>query len=772
MEFLFLTILNMSLTGAFVIAAIYLARLLLKKVPKIISYCLWAVAGFRLVFPFAIESAWSLIPFRTQPIPTLQAVPGSGIPEMGSSSQQSISSITGGGMSPSLPAPPEIGAIAVPEEIAAPLVGADPLQALISIGAAVWLIGFALMLLYGLGSYLLLRHRMRNSVSLYENIYEAAQIQSPFVLGFFAPKIYLPLGLSLQERKYIILHEQTHIRRRDHILKFAAYFALCLHWFNPLVWIAFFLMSTDMEMSCDESVLRHLGSETKADYSRILVMLATDRRTLAGAPLAFGEGAIKGRVKNILKFKRTHKIISVIAAILVLTFGIGLALTQTDESPEEASPASAFMPTGHGEFVPSAFTIRERSAGFEVAENALSAEEAANLAAQYLWEMFGASIDGTEIRMHYGTSSEQMMGTESNICGAHPERSQTVWLGEVFADHYDPEYQWLYGFRIDAFSGAPIELRQAFQFSRDSSMRELAAEEMERGQEVAIAYADLAFHHRGTHAASATIAERRTMPIALGDGNMQYSASFLIADDGDRLAHVTIALETKSLISIYLYLNEDPADWFSSTPAPPALHINPAFLNLEPGADSIPREEALELGARYLQETFGAEIDLTNAEMQYIPTSAELGEPPTDETFWTGTAWQGLAQTGDGLFFEFRVDALTGAPLDLIWHWWFIDGDALEVDNSITHLLSPEELRHYIQVAENHAQALFSYRNMTVNDLATTPSPFDPIPPSSPVTSGKILVFVETLCGHRAVVMVMVDTGELVSIGSTHNPAL
>ena len=277
MDKLFPTILNMSLTGAFVIAAICLARLLLKKTPKIISYCLWAVAAFRLVFPFSFESVFSLIPFKAQTIPpdiAMQPVPriDSGIPFV----NNAVSSI--------LPA-------------ATPSTSVNPLQIWATVGTFVWFVGVAVMIIYGIVSFVILKRKMRKAAHGEANIYEAENIKSPFVLGVFKPSIYLPIGLSEQERSYIILHEQTHIRRHDHIVKFAAYFILCVHWFNPLAWAAFLLMGVDMEMSCDERVLKEMGCEIKKNYSLSLLSLATERYFVSGSPLAFGEGSIKERIK-------------------------------------------------------------------------------------------------------------------------------------------------------------------------------------------------------------------------------------------------------------------------------------------------------------------------------------------------------------------------------------------------------------------------------------------------------------------------------------------
>ena len=227
MDKLFLSVLNMSLTGAFIIAAICLVRLPLRKAPKAISYALWTVAGFRLVFPFSIESVFSLLPFRAQTIPAdiaMQPIPriDSGIPFV----NNAVSSV--------LPS-------------AAPAASVNPLRLWTSIGAYVWITGVTVLLVYGVVSFVILKRKMKETVHVESNIYEAVNIKSPFVLGIFTPRIYLPVGLSEHERGYILLHEQTHIQRRDHIVKMFAYFVLCLHWFNPLAFAAFLLCGTDMD---------------------------------------------------------------------------------------------------------------------------------------------------------------------------------------------------------------------------------------------------------------------------------------------------------------------------------------------------------------------------------------------------------------------------------------------------------------------------------------------------------------------------------------------
>jgi beta-lactamase regulating signal transducer with metallopeptidase domain len=313
----------MSLTGAFVIAAICLARPALKKAPKIISYSLWAVAGFRLVFPFSVESVFSLIPFKAQSIPmdvNLQSVSliDSGIPIVDNAVNGAASYFV-------------------------PVYAIHRFQLMwTDIGAWVWVIGAALMALYGVASYLRLKRKMASAIRVEGNIYETNAVTSPFVLGVFKPKIYLPLDLSGQERNYIILHEQTHIKRKDHIVKFAAYFILCLHWFNPLAWVAFLLMGVDMEMSCDERVLKEMGGETKKDYS--LSLLALNSRPPAGTlgpaarwPLAFSEGGLKGRIKNVLNFKKSSRVIVIAAIALAAVLSVGFALNRAEPEPVEPS---------------------------------------------------------------------------------------------------------------------------------------------------------------------------------------------------------------------------------------------------------------------------------------------------------------------------------------------------------------------------------------------------------------------------------------------------
>lgn len=327
----FLTIVNMSFVGAFVIAVICIARLPLKKVPKIISYCLWVVVAFRLICPIAIESSFSLIPYSGDAVqmpirddPVSNSVIDADVSFMAAleAAYYAVGDTLNGGL----------GIITVDTDSTPEgYTQAFHSEVWIIFGSYIWSFGVAILLIYGFVSYFLLKRKMRGAAHIENNIYEADNIKSPFVLGIFKPKIYLPLGLSEKERGYIMLHEQTHIRRHDHIVKFVAYFVLCLHWFNPLVWVAFILMGADMEMSCDERVLKDIGDDVKKDYSLSLLSLATEKRSIGGSPLAFGEGGVKERIKNVLNFKKPSRVIVFSAIVLLAVLSVGFAMNRIDK---------------------------------------------------------------------------------------------------------------------------------------------------------------------------------------------------------------------------------------------------------------------------------------------------------------------------------------------------------------------------------------------------------------------------------------------------------
>lgn len=302
---LFLQVLGMSATASFVILAVLVVRLLLRRAPTALRYALWLVVLFRLVCPFSFQSAISLLP-----------VPANAIPQAVANQQPPPVSL-------------DIPAAANPVNAAAP----GALQGWVTVAAVLWLCGMVALVVYSIVTLLRLRQRLRSAVAAGEGVYLAQGLSSPFVMGVFRAKIYLPADLAAQEKQYILLHEQTHIRRLDHLVKLVSFTVLCLHWFNPLVWVAFFLCGKDMEMSCDEAVIRKLGAEVKKDYSASLLSLATGRRIVGGSPLAFGEGDTKSRIRNVLHYKKPAFWVVAAAVVAVAVAAVALAANPLEKRP-------------------------------------------------------------------------------------------------------------------------------------------------------------------------------------------------------------------------------------------------------------------------------------------------------------------------------------------------------------------------------------------------------------------------------------------------------
>jgi beta-lactamase regulating signal transducer with metallopeptidase domain len=313
---IFKTVLNMSLTASFVIAAILLARLLLRRAPKWIGCALWAVVLFNLVCPFKLESAFSLIP--------------SGIP------RATISQPT---HSVQFPDDMTVETIDSHKEQYAQNPGAFPLKRNITpenLVVYAWYAGMFAMLLYAVIAYVRLKRRVALAVRVADNVFESDGIDSPFVLGLIRPRIYISAGMA--PNGCIIEHERAHIRRRDHLVAVLAFGALALHWFNPLVWTAYFLMLRDMESACDEAVLRRSDADIRREYSTALLKLSRERMRMP-VPLAFGEQGVKERVKNVLNFRKPSRITVAAAVALLVVLSVGFAVTGTNG--ERSEPLSA-----------------------------------------------------------------------------------------------------------------------------------------------------------------------------------------------------------------------------------------------------------------------------------------------------------------------------------------------------------------------------------------------------------------------------------------------
>lgn len=321
----FQQVVSMSLTAGLVILAICAARLLLRQAPKKFSYWLWAGAAFRLVCPFSFPAAFSLLALapaaqtvaETGPLTEVSYLPGAGLPA----------------------AAPGVGAAdaALPQAA-----GAGQALGLWEVLGLVWLLGAAALLIGALVAYLRVKVQVATAVKFAHNVYECGAFRSPFVLGFFRPKIYIPFGLEPRQREHVLCHESAHIQRRDYLVKPLGFLLLAIHWFNPLVWLAFHLMSRDMEMSCDEKVLSQLGEEARREYSLSLLSIGSRRRFPAPNPLAFGETGVKERVVNVMKFRRAKRWVTVAAAVAVVAVTAACAANPAGESLlPSASPASS-----------------------------------------------------------------------------------------------------------------------------------------------------------------------------------------------------------------------------------------------------------------------------------------------------------------------------------------------------------------------------------------------------------------------------------------------
>lgn len=323
MTAIFERVLNMSLTGSIVIAVVLLARLLLRRAPKIYSYMLWAVVLFRLLCPISLSAGLSVL----KPLPV--------------TTSQGLSTVTYRPVEPVIPASGEIGQEVARAESAETVKTETGAQAM-TLAAAVWLTVGGALAGCSLVQYIVLRRKLREAAPYRGEVYLSDSIATPFVMGVIAPKIYLPSDTPIAERRFIIAHERHHLHRGDPLWKLLGYLALCVHWFNPLVWLAFFLGGKDMEMSCDEAVLNRLGEDIRADYSQALLRLATHKRLIAGMPLAFGEGETKGRVRNMARWRRPKVWVSGICAVLCL---VVLAVCALNPQKSDSTPMGAVVTT-------------------------------------------------------------------------------------------------------------------------------------------------------------------------------------------------------------------------------------------------------------------------------------------------------------------------------------------------------------------------------------------------------------------------------------------
>lgn len=282
---LFVSVLNMSISAAWVLLAVLILRLIFKKAPKRITVLLWCIVGLRLIMPFSVESIFSLIPSNEtvskawdSPRPNLN----SGITVI----DNGVNNYLEGHYFEGVTRP------------------AGHFTDITTIAAAAWLIGAAALLIYTAVSFFRLKKGLRTAVLWRDNIFQSEKISSPFVFGIIKPKIYLPFGITERNAESVILHEQAHISRRDYLWKPLGFLLLCVHWFNPLMWLAYVLFCRDIEFACDERAIGLLNTDKRADYSEALLNCSAGRHMLFAYPPAFGEVGVKSRVKSVLNYKK------------------------------------------------------------------------------------------------------------------------------------------------------------------------------------------------------------------------------------------------------------------------------------------------------------------------------------------------------------------------------------------------------------------------------------------------------------------------------------
>ena len=302
MSDLFLKIVNMSISASWLVVAVLILRLVLKKAPKWVNVLLWGIVAVRLICPFSFESALSLIPSAETFPEKIISGPSFDVQTGITPIDNRINDYLGDRYF---------------EGVTVPTNNGNNVMTILTI---VWIIGILLLATYTVISYWRLHREIDTAVRYKDNIFQSENVSSPFVLGIINPRIYLPFSMNEQDMEHVVAHEQAHIRRKDHWWKPLGFLLLTVHWFNPLMWLAYVLLCRDIELACDEKVIKELGNEQRADYTQALVACSVNRRMIAACPLAFGEVGVKDRVKSVMNYKKPAFwiiILAVIACVIV-----------------------------------------------------------------------------------------------------------------------------------------------------------------------------------------------------------------------------------------------------------------------------------------------------------------------------------------------------------------------------------------------------------------------------------------------------------------------
>ena len=312
MEALFLKLVDMSRSAGWLVLAVLALRLVLKKAPKWINCCLWALVAIRLVCPFSVESVYSLIPnTETIPVEAISVpVESSAVPEMENMEDYALATES------------FLHQTTEPEKSLEPVAPVHTVRDWVSLFAVIWLVGMAVLAAYAAFSCVRLKKKVAASISLSDNVLLCDYIDTPFILGILKPKIYLPSSLLPESAAYVLAHEKAHLCRRDHWWKPLGYLLLSIYWFHPLIWAAYILLCRDIELACDEYVIKEMGTSEKKAYSEALLQCSVPRHMIAACPLAFGEVGVKERIRSVLSYKKPGFRIMVIALVLCIVVAV------------------------------------------------------------------------------------------------------------------------------------------------------------------------------------------------------------------------------------------------------------------------------------------------------------------------------------------------------------------------------------------------------------------------------------------------------------------
>ena len=328
MEAIFLKILNMSISAVWLIIIVFVLRILLQKAPKSFNYILWVLVAIRLICPFTIESVLSLVP-SAETVPT--QIMYSYVPEV-KTGIEVVDTVINPVITESMA--PEIG-----ESV-------SPMQVVAYVASGIWFVGILGLLIYMGASYLVLRWKVRASIHLQKNVWICDAIDSPFILGVICPRIYLHSDIEEEQIPYIVAHEQEHLNCGDYLWKPLGFVILAIHWFNPLVWLSYIYMCRDMELACDERVIRNMDVEEKKMYSNVLLSCSIKRSAISACPVAFGEIGVKQRIKSVVNYKKPAFWFVCVAVVACVVAGVCFLTNPKEDAIISKEESQGRLPEG------------------------------------------------------------------------------------------------------------------------------------------------------------------------------------------------------------------------------------------------------------------------------------------------------------------------------------------------------------------------------------------------------------------------------------------